>query len=178
MARPNREEDDLSKMASNPAPSSDVARPGDAEKSFQEPPVAALDDSSSQDIEKQSLDARQAGAGDVADTQEVLGYTLDESDFLPPQESAEPQGALARTLSKVVSRASVTNPGPPPDGGKLAWSQGRSSYRPPRWAPGALLSVRYRVVRLTSSRSHRGAPDRHEHLGLHQLVRRLPDLLC
>ena len=44
-------------------------------------------------------------------------------DAIKPEEPDTPDGALGKVLSKVISRVSTLDVGPPPDGGLVAWTQ-------------------------------------------------------
>jgi hypothetical protein len=78
------------------------------------------------DVEKE---AGQGRYDNGTDSEMVTSEGVDEDgdDSIEGEEPAEPQGGLARVLSKVVSRSSTkSNPGPPPDGGVKAWTAGKT----------------------------------------------------
>ncbi len=128
-------------MVSGSSQGGGVEEPGKLREAL--PPSQTLfDDVSSQDIEKQSVEDRQQSETETSALGVLVVDAVDDGDFLPVEPPVEGRGVLSKTLSKVVSRASTkSTPGPPPDGGWLAWSQGKS-YRA-RVYPRTLIHPHY-----------------------------------
>lgn len=51
------------------------------------------------------------------------GSIVDKENDLPFEQPSIPEGILGRVLSKTISNRSLRDPGPPPDGGLVAWTQ-------------------------------------------------------
>ena len=140
-------------MVSGPSQAGVVEKPGELREDL--PPSQTLfDDMSSQDIEKQSVDDKQQSETETSAVG-VVSEAIDDGDFLPAEPPVEGRGVLSKTLSKVVSRASTkSTPGPPPDGGWLAWSQGtfyRAGDIPLSFSSVPLLMVMAKSSRVTWS---------------------------
>lgn len=84
--------------------------PGDVEKDFQDAEPAS---SSRSEADDQSSIVSPEIYSSSKETQVAGVKNTDESD---------PEGVLAKVLSRTTSRISV-DPGPPPDGGLVAWTQ-------------------------------------------------------
>ena len=81
-----------------------------------------------QQRELYSLGASKQEAGPRNGTISQEDSILSNKSKVKPQEPDLPEGAVGRVLSKVISRVSTLDVGPPPDGGLKAWTQAAMAH--------------------------------------------------
>jgi hypothetical protein len=139
--------------------------------------IQVSDDAFNKDLEVQSIHSSSTEI--EADLDDRKGGVLTEKDDIESypvvDETEEGQRQKDGAMTRTSTKSSWKDPGPPPDGGREAWTQG--SFTSLLFLLSALFLYVTLSCPLTLASRH-GSPSSNEHLGLRQLFRRLPNLLC
>lgn len=134
-------------------------------------PVLAHDGPTDLERNIQQLEPKE----NLLDVSELGLISSEKSSSREAEDRPEPLSKIFSNVSNVLRPVDITSdPGPPPDGGKRAWTQGESSLTPIlRYSS----NPRYGSSRLISLYSHCRPHGCSQYMGLHQLVWCFSDLL-